>query len=81
MENRPAGYLHLLKKFEIAAIPNWHTSFVSPTGSHRSKVQNNRIEEIYPSKYWPGENIGDHLEFALKYDGVNLILLKLIFEA
>ncbi|MEA3360865.1 MAG: Fic family protein [Thermodesulfobacteriota bacterium] len=80
LEVRPAGYAHLLEKFELTAMPNWHISSVSATGSHRSKVQSGTIEEVYPAKYWPGDKIGDHLEFALKYDSVNLSALKLIFE-
>lgn len=62
-------------------MPNWHLSLVTTTGVHRSKMQNGCIEEIYPVKYWPGDEVGDQLEFALKYDGVNLSALKLIFDA
>ena len=80
LEVRPAGYTYLLDRFALTAIPTWHTSFVSATGSHRSKVENGSIEEVYPAKYWPGDLVGDHLEFALKYDGVNLGFLQLIFR-
>jgi len=38
------------------------------------------VESIYPQSYWPGEGTGDHLEFALKYDGVNLGLLSTLFN-
>lgn len=38
------------------------------------------VEEIYPSKYWPGDTLGDHLEFALKYDGTNLSILAGLFQ-
>jgi Fic family protein len=61
-------------------MPHWHTSFVSSTGTHRSKVQDGAIEDTYPVRYWPGDKVGDHLEFALKYDGVSLGLLSRIFE-
>ncbi len=77
---RPAGYAYLLKKWEVSAIAHWHSSFVSATGMHRSNIKNSAIEDIYPLKYWPGETVGDHLEFALKYDGVSLNLLQRIFE-
>ena len=80
LESRPAGYAYLLENFELTGMPHWHTSFVSSSGTHRSKVQDGAIEDIYPTRYWPGEKVGDHLEFALKYDGVNLSLLALIFE-
>ena len=35
-ESRPAGYSYLMKKFELSGFPNWHTSFVSTTGTHYS---------------------------------------------
>lgn len=80
LEVRPAGYAHLLEKLELAGMPNWHTSSVSATGTHHAKVQNGSIDDVFRAQYWPGDKIGDHLEFALKYDGVNLSLLKQIFE-
>lgn len=80
LESRPTGYKHLLNQFGLTAMPLWHTSFVSSSGTFKSKVQDGVIEDIYPIRYWPGENVSDHLEFALKYDGVNLSLLTRIFE-
>ena len=38
------------------------------------------MESVYPMTYWPGEQAGDHLEFAWKYDGVNLCTLSALFE-
>jgi hypothetical protein len=35
---------------------------------------------MYPAKYWPGDEVGDHLEFALKYDGTNLAILASLFQ-
>lgn len=43
-------------------------------------IQDGFVDEVFRGQYWPGETIGDHLEFALKYDGVNLALLARIFE-
>ena len=80
LEYRLAGYGFLLDKLELTGMPHWHISFVSTSGTRKSKVENGRTYDIYPTRYWPGEAIGDHLEFALKYDGVNLGLLAQIFE-
>jgi len=77
---RSAGYAHLIVKFQLTTMPLCHSSSVSTIGIHRSKMQEGCIEDIYPSKYWPGDKVGDHLEFALKYDGVNLSCLKLVFN-
>lgn len=76
---RPAGYTFLLETFKLTGMPNWHTSSVSTTGTHRSKIQDGLVDEVFRTQYWPGEKVGDHLEFALKYDGINLGLLARIF--
>ncbi|MBC8440738.1 MAG: hypothetical protein H8D87_13800 [Deltaproteobacteria bacterium] len=60
LEFRPAGYAYILKNFELAGMPHWHSSFVSPTGTYRTKVQDGAIEDIYPIRYWPGEKVSDH---------------------
>ena len=80
LEFRPAGYAYLLDRMELTGMPHWHTSFVSASGTRRSKVHDGTTVDIYPIRYWPGETVGDHLEFAQKYDGVNLNLLARIFE-
>ena len=52
------------------------------TGSiHRVDSTAGLVIEVYPAKYWPGDKVGDHLEFALKYDGTNLAILASLFRA
>ncbi|MDA3837772.1 MAG: Fic family protein [Candidatus Delongbacteria bacterium] len=80
-EYKQAGYAYLINKFELNTFPLRHTSLISSNTVHRSILKEKQIEDIYPNKYWPGESVGDHLEFALKYDGVNLNCLNLIFSA
>jgi hypothetical protein len=80
-QNRLAGYAFLIEQYRLNILPNWHTSAVSPTGTLRSTIQDGQVESVYPQSYWPGERIGDHLEFALKYDGVNPGILSALFEA
>ncbi len=78
--HRPVGYTWLLEKFEVPGVPNWHRSSVSTTATHSEKIQDGFVDEVFRTQYWPGDTVGDHLEFALKYDGVNLALLARIFE-
>lgn len=80
-QNRLAGYAFLIDKHRLNVMPNWHTSSISQTGMLRSTIQEGQVESIYPLTYWPGESTGDHLEFALKYDGINLGILSALFEA
>jgi Fic/DOC family len=78
--NKPAGYEALIDRYDLEVIPNQHKSFVAATGTHRIESTGGVIEEVYPSKYWPGDTMADHLEFALKYDGVNLAILAGLFR-
>ena len=78
--HRPAGYAALIERYGLDVIPNWHRSFVATTGTHRISSSRGVIEEVYPSKYRPGDTPGDHLEFALKYDGANLAILASLFQ-
>ncbi|RKZ13147.1 cell filamentation protein Fic [bacterium] len=77
---RPAGYGALLREYGLDAIPHWHRSLVDAGSAHRVVTDSGITEEVYPSKYWPGDGLGDHLEFALKYDGVNLPILVSLFH-
>ena len=77
---RLAGYAALVERYDLDVIPNWHKSWVTTSAIHRVASAGEVIEETYPSKYWPGDRPGDHLEFALKYDGTNLALLAAVFE-
>lgn len=79
-ESRPAGYSHLIEQYRLEAIPNWHTSTILGSGVARTSVLGGQVEDFFPPTYWPGEGLGDHLAFALKYDGVNLGILYALFE-
>ena len=78
--HRPAGYSALIRRYGLEVIPNWHRSCVSTKGTHRIDTTGGTIREVYPAKYWPGETLGGHLEFALKYDGTNLSILASLFQ-
>jgi hypothetical protein len=57
------------------------TESYASTTTLRSTIQDGQVESIYPQSYWPGDTAGDHLEFALKYDGVNLGILSTFFDS
>jgi hypothetical protein len=78
---RPAGYIALIKRYGLKVMPNWHESYVAFSGVHRINSTGSVVRETYPPTYWPGEGLGDNLEFALKYDGTNLAILENIFRA
>jgi len=78
---RPAGYTELVRRFDLRVLPNAHESWVGCGSAHRIERVGASVREVYPERYWPGESVGDHLEFALKHDGTNLALLDRVFRA
>lgn len=78
--DRLAGYAALIERYDLDTIPNWHKSLVTTSGIHRIDSIGGVVEEIYPPKHWPGDTLGGHLEFALKYDGTNLTILYSLFQ-
>lgn len=78
---KPAGYTDLVDRYGLEVIPNWHRSLVAHGNTHRVASIDAIVEVTYSASYWPGESLGDHLEFALKYDGTNLGILAKVFAA
>ncbi len=77
---RPAGYAALVEQHQLDVIPHWHKSLVTTSGVRRVDTSGDITVEVYPPTYWPGDGLGNHLEFALKYDGINLAVLAALFE-
>jgi hypothetical protein len=78
--NRPAGYAFLITQYNLRVLPNWHHSSVRAKGGMRAAMHGEHVTAVYPPSYWPGDGLGNHLEFALKYDGVNPGILAALFE-
>ncbi|MCP4581761.1 MAG: Fic family protein [candidate division Zixibacteria bacterium] len=78
--DRLAGYAALIERYDLDVFPHWHRSRVTTSGVHRIDSSGGVVKEVYPPKYWPGDTLGDHLEFALKYDGTNLAILACLFQ-
>jgi hypothetical protein len=78
----PAGYARLLKDFDLACLPPHHVSYVA-SWEHRktTTARDGRVEDDYPPAYTPGEGLVAQLEFALKYDGLDLGVFRSFFEA
>jgi len=76
---RPAGYDALIAKFGIKALPHWHHSTVN-SYVYRTHTENGVVSQIYPIALAPDDSVGGQLEFAIKYDGINLEILAALFE-
>jgi len=78
---RLAGYAGLIERLGLQVIRNWHESTIAPGGARRIDASAGIVRETYGPRYWPGDSAGEQLEFALKYDGVNLAILASVFDA
>ena len=70
------GYGAIIEVFKLAVPIPTKLSFVSSKNRH---FENNEWK-VYPVGYLPDENLYKQLIFALKYEGVDLLLFKKLFE-
>lgn len=78
----PVGYNALIRQMHLKTIPHYRESFIALQG--RGYIQKNHLIEthVYPKTYSPKNlnNPFEHLEFAFKYDGINLEILLSVFQ-
>lgn len=75
---KPVGYAALIDRYGLTGPSPWHLSSIAK-GPRSITTSEGGALETYPSAYDPGDADLDHLLFALKYDGVDLRLLKAYF--
>jgi hypothetical protein len=76
---RSAGYSFLIQQFDLQVLLHWRASEVGGSKHQKIVETDGCIREVFPNSYWPGEERLNHLEFALKYDGINLEILSEVF--
>lgn len=76
---RLVGYAAMVEALGISA-PVRHPSCVS-----ERHVRGSRRDEgewtVFDKRYWPGEQLADHLSFALRHEDIDLLVLKRVFDA
>lgn len=82
MIEKVVGYQALCEMYNLGVMPHYRKSYISTSG--RSHERHDSISEIhvYPNTY-AIKDFADpfcHIEFALKYDGVNLEILRGVFK-
>ncbi len=73
----PAGYAALIEAYGLA-VPLPRT--LSATGQHQKVIEEARWRITTP-RHAPNASLEGHLTFALKYEGLDLAVLKRLFEA
>ncbi len=70
------GYGAIIEAYKLAVpIPDKLT-FIS---TKKRQFENNEWK-VFPSRYLPEENLYKQITFALKYEGINLLVFKKLFE-
>lgn len=82
MDKTPVGYNAICKKLKINALPHYRESYIAQKGRGKTIIDNHHEIHIYPNSYAlkNANDLLENLEFALKYDGINLEIIKAFFE-
>jgi len=78
----PVGYAYLIAREGLAALPLDQTAIIDTAVKGRTRV--NRGDQVvlqFESKYRPAPTLRTHVQFALRYEGINLQVLALLFAA
>jgi hypothetical protein len=75
-----AGYARAILDYRLAVLPPHRLTFVATRGARRERVEDGRAVVVLPASYAPASGLVEHLEFALKHDGVNLEVLGALFR-
>ncbi|MDP3214105.1 MAG: Fic family protein [Deltaproteobacteria bacterium] len=79
---KPVGYAALLPRFEVPDLGLVHASCVGAAGGTvERQAADGSVRAEYPRKYEHGDSTLDHLVFALKYDGIDLRVLRAVLAA
>lgn len=70
------GYGAIIEMFELSVTIPQRLAFVS----NKNKQDETEAWKVYPAKYLPEETLYKQLTFALKYEGVNLLVFKKLFK-
>jgi hypothetical protein len=74
----PAGYLWLIQQFRLQVRDPVHCSFIGTTSSRETGRAS--VTDVYRPEYRRAPAVGPQLEFALRYDGVDLEVLSATFR-
>ncbi len=79
-DSTPAGYARAILEYRLGVLPPNRLTFIATKGARRERADDGRVTVVLPSSYAPGPGLIEHLEFALKYDKVNLEVLAALFR-
>ena len=72
----PIGYAWLARNYGLDPIPHFVESFTAEPGIRLTEREGVRVREIYPHTVYRLTTVFEHLDFALKREGLHLELLR-----
>src|SRR5437868_5433301 len=81
MNQKPIGYQAITETLGLNTVPHYRKSYILAQGRGKTIIDGNHEIHIYPKTYAlkNEDDLLEHLEFALKYDGINLEIIKALF--
>ena len=75
-----AGYSWLEDTYQLPILDLWCQCYIDTAlRGRREQDLGTHLVQLFEPRYQPDETLVGHLQFALRYEGVNLQLLKLLF--
>jgi len=75
------GYARLIAEYNLKALPLMEYSCIDSAVRRRERrAQNGQTIQHFSPRYQHQDSLTEHLQFALKYEGINLHVLTLLFE-
>jgi len=75
------GYSYLIEQHQLAARPLQVSAHIDTKVKGR-QIQHSGVQDIlvFEPKYQPENTLVGHLQFTLRYEGINLEVLSLLFQ-
>lgn len=82
MDKKAIGYQALIEQLELSVVPHYRQSYITNKGRGHTHLGPQYDIHVYPKNYAlkdPNDPL-QQIEFAIKYDGINLEILLAIFK-
>lgn len=78
---QPVGYARVITEYALPVMPPHRLTYLASSGQKRERIEDGRMVIVLPpGGYIGGDALIDHLEFALKREGVNIEVLAAVFR-
>jgi hypothetical protein len=81
MNKKPVGYQAIIQRLSLSTLPHYRQSYISAQGRGKTIIDHHQEIHIYPKTYALNndDDLLQHLEFSIKYDGINLEIINSLF--